>query len=111
MRSIRFRFLSFTRGIAGGILLLAITLPAWAEWKSIGPIAAGQGSVTTLPNGAEIRAGTARIKITALRDSVIRVQVSPPSTPSAARTPGRPSGRSTTGAQDGRRTAGGATRT
>jgi alpha-glucosidase len=84
--SFRFRVSSFAKRLAGVIVLFVVTatLPAWAEWKSIGPIAAGQGSVTTLPNGAEIRAGAARIKVTALRDSVIRVRVSPVATAPAA---------------------------
>ena len=58
-------------------LAAIVSLPAWAEWKSVGPVAAGRGSVTTSANGVDVRAGTARIQIRALRDSVIRVHVAP----------------------------------
>src|SRR5262245_10873221 len=81
MPSFEFRISSFERRLAAAIFVLAAltTLPASAEWKSIGPVSGSKGSVTTLPNGAEFTAGAARVRITALKDSVIRVQVSNPS--------------------------------
>lgn len=61
--------------VASVILVLAVfaTLPASAEWKHIGPA----GPVSKLANGAEFTAGAARVRITALRDSVVRVQIAP----------------------------------
>lgn len=83
-RSFKFPVSSF-RCQARAILLVVamVTPPACAEWKSIGPVA-GQGSVTTLPNGADVKAGTARVRITVLRDSVIRVHIAAPETRHAA---------------------------
>src|SRR5262249_19384115 len=79
MPSFEFQVSSFERRLAAAVFVLVAftTLPAWAEWKAIGPIAAGQGSVATLRNGADVRAGTARVRITALRDSVVRVHIAP----------------------------------
>src|SRR5262245_5747554 len=78
-RSFAFRVSSFKfRVVAATIVLVGLAaLPAWAEWKSIAAVAAGQGSVATLPHGAAGRAGTARVRITALRDSIVRLHIAP----------------------------------
>jgi len=79
MKNFKFRVSSFKFRVAGAILFLAAVsaLPTLAEWKSIGPAA----QVSKLPNGAEITAGTARVRITAVRDSVIRVHIAPSGAP------------------------------
>lgn len=63
-----------SRSLAFLLSLIAIAaVPASAEWKHIGPA----GQVSKLANGAEFTAGAARVRITAVRDSVVRVQIAP----------------------------------
>src|SRR5882672_3820443 len=82
MKNFEFRVSSFKfRGLGVVLFVAAITaLPVLAEWRSIGPA----GQVSKLPNGAEFTAGKARVRITALRDSVIRVRVYPSGTSATA---------------------------
>src|SRR5438105_3592320 len=47
--------------------------PAWAAWRPLPPIA----NVTKLNNGVELAAGKARIRVTALTDTTIRVRIAP----------------------------------
>src|SRR4051812_13636430 len=46
---------------------------AQAEWRPLPAI----GNVTKLNNGVELQAGKARIRVTALTDTVIRIRVAP----------------------------------
>src|SRR5437870_2521127 len=45
--------------------------PAWAAWRPLPPIA----NVAKLNNGVELAAGKARIRVTALTDTTIRVRI------------------------------------
>src|SRR5205814_9730000 len=47
--------------------------PAWAAWRPLPPIA----TVTNLTNAVELAAGKARIRVTALTDTTIRVRIAP----------------------------------
>src|SRR5207245_2809436 len=47
--------------------------PAWAAWRPLPPIA----KVTKLNNGVELAAGKARIRVTALSDTTIRIRIAP----------------------------------
>ncbi len=55
------------------IVLLAAGVPAFGEWHSAGAVTAAHA----IPNGAEFEAGRARIRITAISESVVRVRVAP----------------------------------
>ena len=47
--------------------------PAWAAWRPLPPIA----NVAKLNNGVEFAAGKARIRVTALSDTTIRIRIAP----------------------------------
>jgi alpha-glucosidase len=55
------------------IVLLAAGIPAFGEWHSAGSVT----SAHAIANGAEFEAGRARIRITAISGSVVRVRVAP----------------------------------
>jgi alpha-glucosidase len=55
------------------IVLLAAAIPSFAEWRSAGAVT----SAHVIPNGVELEAGRARIRITAISNSILRVRVAP----------------------------------